>query len=194
MLAERDRLLAEARSEVKEATLDTVGYGFLRLHVIDMEGPMDLEAGTSRLAHTNHRANDRYRQRRMTNVRREPSTSMSSPEPTFRRSGRGSSSVSVLASGRGHADGKLHHEAWLEPLRPIHQHMAREGADAGRRFANQLWGRLPMAGSSSPVEAPRQLRPPMRSCTHQGRAPGSSWHRCRRLRSPPAQWWTISST
>ena len=45
MLAERDRLLAEARSEIKEAALETVGYGFLRLHVIDMEGPMDLEAG-----------------------------------------------------------------------------------------------------------------------------------------------------
>jgi hypothetical protein len=45
MLAERDRLLVEARSEIKEAALETVGYGFLRLHVIDMEGPMDLEAG-----------------------------------------------------------------------------------------------------------------------------------------------------
>jgi hypothetical protein len=45
MLAERDRLLAEARSEIEQAALDTVGDGFLRLHVIDMEGPMDLEAG-----------------------------------------------------------------------------------------------------------------------------------------------------
>jgi len=45
MLAERDRLLAEARSGIEEAALETVGYGFLRLHVIDMEGPMDLEAG-----------------------------------------------------------------------------------------------------------------------------------------------------
>jgi hypothetical protein len=45
MLAERDRLLDEARSEIKEAALETVGYGFLRLYVIDMEGPMDLEAG-----------------------------------------------------------------------------------------------------------------------------------------------------
>lgn len=45
MLAARDRLLAEARTGIKEAGLETVGYGFLRLHVIDMDGPMDLEAG-----------------------------------------------------------------------------------------------------------------------------------------------------
>jgi len=45
MLAARDRLLAEARAGIKEAGIETVGYGFLRLHVIDMDGPMDLEAG-----------------------------------------------------------------------------------------------------------------------------------------------------
>jgi hypothetical protein len=45
MLAVRDRLLAEARAEIKEAGIETVGYGFLRLHVIDMDGQMDLEAG-----------------------------------------------------------------------------------------------------------------------------------------------------
>jgi hypothetical protein len=45
MLAARDRLLAEARTVIKEAGIETVGYGFLRLHVIDMNGPMDLEAG-----------------------------------------------------------------------------------------------------------------------------------------------------
>jgi hypothetical protein len=45
MLAARDRLLAEARAAIKEAGIETVGYGFLRLHVIDMDGPMDLEAG-----------------------------------------------------------------------------------------------------------------------------------------------------
>jgi hypothetical protein len=45
MLAARDRLLAEARAEIKGAGIETVGYGFLRLHVIDMDGPMDLEAG-----------------------------------------------------------------------------------------------------------------------------------------------------
>jgi hypothetical protein len=48
MLAARDRLLAEARAEINEAGIETVGYGFLRLHVIDMDGPMDLEAGYSR--------------------------------------------------------------------------------------------------------------------------------------------------
>jgi hypothetical protein len=54
MLAARDRLLAEARAEIKEAGIETVGYGFLRLHVIDMDGPMDLEAGyfTAGPAHT----------------------------------------------------------------------------------------------------------------------------------------------
>jgi hypothetical protein len=45
MLAARDRLLTEVRAGITEAGIETVGYGFLRLHVIDMEGPMDLEAG-----------------------------------------------------------------------------------------------------------------------------------------------------
>ena len=56
MLAEGDRLLAEARAEIKEARIETVGYGFLRLHVIDMDGPMDLEAGyfTTEPAHVEH--------------------------------------------------------------------------------------------------------------------------------------------
>jgi hypothetical protein len=56
MLAARDRLLAEARTGIKEAGIETVGYGFLRLHVIDMDGPMDLEAGyfTPAPAHTGH--------------------------------------------------------------------------------------------------------------------------------------------
>jgi len=45
MLATRDRLLAEARAAITEAGITTVGYGFLRLHVIDMDGLMDLEAG-----------------------------------------------------------------------------------------------------------------------------------------------------
>jgi hypothetical protein len=57
MLATRDRLLAEARAGIQEAGIETVGYGFLRLHVIDMNGPMDLEAGyftagSTRSAHT----------------------------------------------------------------------------------------------------------------------------------------------
>jgi hypothetical protein len=56
MLAVRDRLLAEARAAIHEAGIETVGYGFLRLHVIDMNGPMDLEAGyfTDGPAHANH--------------------------------------------------------------------------------------------------------------------------------------------
>jgi hypothetical protein len=56
MLSVRDRLLTEARAEIKEAGIETVGYGFLRLHVIDMDGPMDLEAGyfTTGLAHIGH--------------------------------------------------------------------------------------------------------------------------------------------
>jgi hypothetical protein len=45
MLAVRDRLLTEAREAIKEAGIETVGYGFLRLYVIDMNGPMDIEAG-----------------------------------------------------------------------------------------------------------------------------------------------------
>src|SRR6202166_3504197 len=45
MLAARDRLLAEASAAIKDTGIETVGYGFLRLHVIDMNGPMDLEAG-----------------------------------------------------------------------------------------------------------------------------------------------------
>jgi hypothetical protein len=56
MLAVRDSLLAEARASIKEAGIETVGYGFLRLHVIDMDGPMDLEAGyfTAGSAHPAH--------------------------------------------------------------------------------------------------------------------------------------------
>lgn len=56
MLAARDRLLAESRAAIKEIGLEAVGYGFLRLHVVDMEGPMDLEAGyfTAQPAHVEH--------------------------------------------------------------------------------------------------------------------------------------------
>ena len=45
MLATRDRLLTEVRAWINQAGIETVGHGFLRLHVIDMEGPMDIEAG-----------------------------------------------------------------------------------------------------------------------------------------------------
>ena len=56
MLATRDRLLAEARAGIQEAGIETIGHGFLRLHVVDMNGPMDLEAGyfTAGTAHPNH--------------------------------------------------------------------------------------------------------------------------------------------
>jgi hypothetical protein len=56
MLAVRDRLLAEARAALQEAAIQVVGYGFLRLHVVDMDGPMDLEAGyfTDGPAHIDH--------------------------------------------------------------------------------------------------------------------------------------------
>jgi hypothetical protein len=56
MLAVRDNLLAEARTGITEAEIKTLGYGFLRLHVIDMDGPMDLEVGyfTAGPAHAEH--------------------------------------------------------------------------------------------------------------------------------------------
>ncbi len=54
MLAVRDRLLAEARTEIKQAGIETVGYGFLRLYVIDMRGLMDLEAGYFTVGPTHH--------------------------------------------------------------------------------------------------------------------------------------------
>jgi hypothetical protein len=56
MLAARDRLLAEVRTGIEEAGIKTVGHGFLRLHVIDMDGLMDVEAGyfTAGPAHAEH--------------------------------------------------------------------------------------------------------------------------------------------
>jgi effector-binding domain-containing protein len=45
MLAVRDQLLQELRSWIADARIETMGYGFLRLHVIDMKGPMDIEVG-----------------------------------------------------------------------------------------------------------------------------------------------------
>ena len=45
MLKVRDELLQEVRRWIDQSGVETVGYGFLRLHVIDMAGPMDLEAG-----------------------------------------------------------------------------------------------------------------------------------------------------
>jgi effector-binding domain-containing protein len=45
MLKVRDELLREVHTWIEESGTETIGYGFLRLHVIDMNGPMDLEAG-----------------------------------------------------------------------------------------------------------------------------------------------------
>jgi effector-binding domain-containing protein len=45
MLSVRDDLLAEVRGWAEQSDLDVVGYGFLRLHVIDMRGEMDIEVG-----------------------------------------------------------------------------------------------------------------------------------------------------
>ena len=45
MLAVRDDLLAEVSAWVEQAGIDVLGYGFLRLHVVDMGGDMDVEVG-----------------------------------------------------------------------------------------------------------------------------------------------------
>jgi effector-binding domain-containing protein len=45
MLRVRDELLRELRLWVEESGTETIGHGFLRLHVIDMNGPMNLEVG-----------------------------------------------------------------------------------------------------------------------------------------------------
>ncbi len=56
MLSVRDRLLEDAREAIEEVGIETVGFGFLRLHIIDMVGPMDLEAGyfTVGTVHSDH--------------------------------------------------------------------------------------------------------------------------------------------
>ena len=45
MLGVRDTLFDELRSWLADAEVETVGHGLFRLHVIDMNGPMDLEVG-----------------------------------------------------------------------------------------------------------------------------------------------------
>jgi effector-binding domain-containing protein len=45
MLKVRDELLQELREWIEASDTETIGHGFLRLHVIDMDGPMDIEAG-----------------------------------------------------------------------------------------------------------------------------------------------------
>jgi hypothetical protein len=45
MLSTRNELINELDSWLREQSVDDVGPFFLRLHVIDMSGPMDLEVG-----------------------------------------------------------------------------------------------------------------------------------------------------
>jgi effector-binding domain-containing protein len=45
MLKVRDELLEEVRRWIEQSEAEPVGHGFLRLHVIDMDGPMDIEVG-----------------------------------------------------------------------------------------------------------------------------------------------------
>jgi effector-binding domain-containing protein len=45
MLKVRDELLREVRAWIEESDAEQIAHGFLRLHVIDMNGPMDIEAG-----------------------------------------------------------------------------------------------------------------------------------------------------
>ena len=51
MLAVRDRLLAELVEWLNQAGVDTQGDFFLRLHTIDMNGPMELEVGIRGVTH-----------------------------------------------------------------------------------------------------------------------------------------------
>jgi hypothetical protein len=45
MLAKRDGLLSEIGTWAAQSAIDVVGHGFLRLHVVDMQGDMDIEVG-----------------------------------------------------------------------------------------------------------------------------------------------------
>ena len=45
MLKVRDELLREVRAWLEGSDAETIGHGFMRLHVIDMAGPMDIEVG-----------------------------------------------------------------------------------------------------------------------------------------------------
>jgi hypothetical protein len=45
MLKVRDEILRELRVWIEASGIEPIGHGFLRLHVIDMDGPMDIEAG-----------------------------------------------------------------------------------------------------------------------------------------------------
>src|SRR5277367_4081585 len=45
MIGVSDELFKELRAWKTEAGVETLGHGFVRLHVIDMSGPMDIEVG-----------------------------------------------------------------------------------------------------------------------------------------------------
>jgi effector-binding domain-containing protein len=45
MLKVRDELLKEVRGWIEGSDAEPIEHGFLRLHVIDMNGPMDIEVG-----------------------------------------------------------------------------------------------------------------------------------------------------
>ena len=45
MLGASDKLFAELSAWVEQSGVETLGHGLVRLHVIDMSGPMDLEVG-----------------------------------------------------------------------------------------------------------------------------------------------------
>jgi effector-binding domain-containing protein len=41
----RDELMQEVRAWIERSGADPIGHGFMRLHVVDMDGPMDIEVG-----------------------------------------------------------------------------------------------------------------------------------------------------
>ncbi|MFF2372136.1 hypothetical protein [Agromyces sp. NPDC058110] len=51
MLAARDRLLAELIGWLGDHEVQPTGHFFLRLHVVDMAGPMQIEVGVTGAAH-----------------------------------------------------------------------------------------------------------------------------------------------
>ena len=58
MLSNRDRLLAELITWLTDHEVEPAGHFFLRLHVVDMSGPMDIEVG---VAASSDDADDRVR-------------------------------------------------------------------------------------------------------------------------------------
>ncbi len=54
MLRVRDELLSELQAWTRQSAIDAVGFGLLRLHVIDMQGDMDIEVGLVTSVHGGH--------------------------------------------------------------------------------------------------------------------------------------------